>query len=212
MNKKTLLIDLQYFPITDYILALYKFSHIRFSQYDRHRKMSFRNRCRILGANGPINLTVPIIGGRDVKQKMFEIRIDNSDNWRPRHFRSIVSGYNRSPFFEYFAESLEHLYTTKFELLEEWNLACLGWLTAQVSVELDFEIVKSDQSELPQQETTDLRDRFFPRTIANHPGNQLPYRQVFHDKFGFVPNLSVLDYLFCEGPSKLRTLIKPGKS
>src|SRR5918993_2281796 len=124
---KFLLIDLQYFPSVEYYLTLCSYKHVIFELYDHHRKMSFRNRCIIAGANGHINLSVPLIGGRDQKTIAREVKIDNSVGWQKQHFKSLVSAYNRSPFFEYYQDDLDRLFQLKCGILFEWNLACMEW-------------------------------------------------------------------------------------
>lgn len=204
-NTSTLVIDLQYFPSFDYVFTLFGYSNIIFAQYIDHRKMSFRNRCVVLGANGPINLTVPLVGGRDLKMKMSEVRIDNSERWQIRHMRSVVSAYNRSPFFEFFADSFSALYHQKFDLLEHWNIACLEWLITATRIKLNFTVDRNGTS-LAENPDADIQcDKFFPRSIGELKSVVLPYRQVFGEKFGFVPHLSVLDFLFCEGPERFRS-------
>lgn len=60
-----LLIDLQYLGTFIYYKSLIKSKYINIEQYERWQKMSFRNRCSIAGANGRIDLSVPVVGGRN---------------------------------------------------------------------------------------------------------------------------------------------------
>ena len=69
------------------------------------RKQSYRNRCVIAGANGPLNLIVPIQRGSG-KTKVKDIKIDHSQNWKKIHWKSLESAYRTSPYFEYY----EHLF------------------------------------------------------------------------------------------------------
>ena len=46
-----------------------------------------------------------------------------------------------------------------------------------------------------------------PDTILRDLGLDRPYYQVFASKFGFKPNLSVMDLLFNEGPGALDWLL-----
>ena len=206
MNTKLLVVDLQYFPSVDYIFAISRSSYIIFDECLTFRKMSFRNRTVIAGANGPINLTVPVLGGRDVKEKMRDIKIDNSQAWKARHLRSIVSSYNRSPFFEFFSDSLGELFEVKFERLQDWNLACMDWLVKNCGLKFEVKVANHPAEISGSDQFEDFRDRFFPRTIPQVQSLVLPYRQVFEDKFGFIPHLSILDFLFCNGPIAVRNL------
>ncbi len=208
MNNRTLLIDLQYFPSVDYVSSLIGRSNIVFAEYVSFRKMTFRNRTMISGANGLINLTVPVNGGRDVKEKMNEVKIDNSQNWRTRHLRAIISSYNRSPYFEFFSDSLTSLFESKTEKLQDWNLACLDWLIENCGLEIQYSVLNEPPTQDSQLEFDDLRDHFFPKLMKNRTSSILPYRQVFEERFGFIPGLSILDFLFCAGPAAVRNLGK----
>jgi hypothetical protein len=200
----SLLIDLQYFPTVNYYLTLLNFEHITFEQYDHHKKMSFRNRCTIAGANGPIKLTVPLIGGRDQRTISRDVRIDNSVNWQLQHLRSIVSAYNRSPFFEHFADGFRSLFEKEFGFLMDWNLVCLDWLKEAAGGKWTFSLTKEYQGNLTNPGISDRRDQFFPRNMERQNTGRLSYRQVFQERNGFLPHLSILDFLFCAGPDAIQ--------
>ena len=51
---------------------------------------------------------------------------------------------------------------------------------------------------------TDLRDAFSPRSSV--PANLPPYYQVFKERQGFLPALSIVDLLFNMGPESLIVL------
>ena len=207
MNQvNRLIIDLQYFPTINYYITLYQYTDIIFEQYDYHRKMSFRNRCMIAGANGPINLSVPIMGGREQRVITKDVKIDNSEKWQIQHWRSVISSYNRSPFFEYFEEDLKSLFSRKFIFLLDWNLACMNWLETYNDKNRHFTCSVKYLKVYDPEAFDDLRDWFFPRWLEERVKGPVTYRQVFEDKNGFIPNLSVLDFLFCEGPQSLNQL------
>ena len=196
----SLLIDLQYFPSVSYYLTLKNFEHIIFEQYETHRKMSFRNRCMIAGANGIIKLSIPLVGGRDQRTISKDLKIDNSSNWQLQHLKSIISAYNRSPFFEHFSESFSGLFKKEYQYLLDWNLVCLDWLKVSTMGKWTFSLSEKFEKDLENTSIVDCRDRFFPRTIQKERLGNLTYSQVFGDKNGFIPNLSILDFLFCAGP------------
>ncbi|HTE27437.1 WbqC family protein [Flavitalea sp.] len=197
---KALIIDLQYFPTVNYYLTLLNIEHIIFEQYDHHIKMSFRNRCMIAGANGRIKLSIPLVGGRDQRTISKEVKIDNSVNWQLQHLRSIVSAYNRSPFFEYFSEGFSGLFDKEYQYLLDWNLVCLDWLKESIRGKWTYSLTDKYETDFKNASIFDFRNRFFPRTIQNENIVDLTYRQVFEEKNGFIPQLSILDFLFCSGP------------
>jgi len=191
-----ILFDLQYFPPITYFSALYNQSYVYLDIYESYRKMSFRNRCQIAGADGIVSLSIPLKQGRNQLAAVNLVEISNSENWQARHFKSICSVYNRSPFFEYYADELNAIYQLRVERLAEWNLVCLDWL--HLKLEWPAKIRFTDSAiayGTPGWE--DHRNLVLPK---NHDLWQpVKYRQVFEEKTGFLPNLSVLDLIFNTG-------------
>ena len=99
------LIEIQYFGCIISFVPAYREKHVVFEQYESYQKMSFRNRCQVLGAGKLINLSVPLLGGRDQKTAITQIKIDYGQDWATQHWRTLESCYNKSPFFIYYAIS-----------------------------------------------------------------------------------------------------------
>jgi hypothetical protein len=187
---------LQYFPnIVSYVASL------RDEPFDTlgaepYRKMSFRNRCIIAAANGPLTLSVPIQGGRGVRISYRDVRVCDRLDWKDRHWKTIASAYGRSPWFFQYAESLEALYRSSHERLIDWNLACLEW----VDHALGFGNIPRRGIVVP--ETTPTSDMATPRDYQDPSRGPFPaYVQLFQEKNGFLPNLSILDFVMCAGRS-----------
>lgn len=166
--------------------------------------MSFRNRCTLLGPNGPLNLSIPIEGGRGQKCKMMDVQIAKTDRWQQRHWRTLTACYNRSPWFEYFRDELEALYARPVTFLIDWNLACFDWVADKMSISTPVSIAKKSLPDVLPEGWDDWRKRLLPATIHASFPTPRQYPQVFEDRFGFVPHLSILDLLFCAGPSALK--------
>lgn len=204
-----LIIDSQYFANSNLYKILVKCTHIGIVEYDSFRKMSFRNRCLLASANGRLGISVPLENGRHQKQGMKEVRIDGSQDWQSQHWKTISACYNRSPWFEYYKDSLEILYRGQESFLIEWNRRCLEWSMAQLGWqgEICF-LIKADMEDpILAEEWTDARG------LANKwPSDSLEsipaYHQVFEERTGFMPQLSILDLLFCTGPQALDYLKK----
>ena len=158
------------------------------------------NRCTLLGGNGPITLTVPLDGGRNQKTIFKEIKILNKEKWQDRHWKTINSCYNKSPWFDHYRDSLGLLYAKRFELLIDWNFSCLEWICDKLAISTRFSLTDKFEKNYEAGGYVDLRGELIPATINNKFPDVERYPQVFGDRFGFVPNLSVLDYLFCVGP------------
>lgn len=159
--------------------------------------MSFRNRCCLLGGNGRIDLSIPIDGGRNLKVPMKEVRIRNSERWQYRHWKTIMSCYNKSPYFSYYAGELERLYARPFNFLVDWNIECFQWAADKLAIDIPWSLSDGYVENYDAAEYLDWRGALLPSTINEKVPSQDPYPQVFADRFGFVANLSVLDYLFC---------------
>lgn len=198
----TYLTEIQYFGSIGYYRTLFTGTYIKFDLDNAYRKMSFRNRCLIAGANGIIELSVPLINGRNQRIPFSEVRIDNRQKWQIIQWRSIVSAYRRSPWFEYYEHTLEPIFGTEFETLAELNLRVWEWSLDSLKLKIPF---GTDQ---PQGEENDVRDLWLPRNYST-PRVGLPeirYRQVFEERLGFLPNLSIMDLIFCAGPSATQLL------
>jgi hypothetical protein len=185
---------------------LVHFSEIWIEQHCHYTKQTYRNRCKIATANGIMVLSIPTIKPITEKCKTKDIRIDNSQHWQQIHWRAFESGYNSSPFFEYYKDDFAPFYTKKFDFLVDYTLAlqtlvlklleveCSVSLTKTYSIYLDF----IDNRELVSAKK-ELDDTHF---VVE------PYYQVFESKFGFISNLSILDLLFNMGNESILVLQK----
>jgi WbqC-like protein family len=195
----------------------YKYSHILIEQCETYQKMSFRNRCRIAGAEGIVDLSIPIVGGRDQKTIMKDVRIGAGRSWQSQHWKTIVSCYSRSPWFEYYRDGLQKLFEEPVEFLMDWDLRCLEWSLRALGMDRPILLTDRYQKDYDPTEGVDWRGRLGPKDLAKwgEPGADvrgLPadacsvarYRQVFEERIGFMPNLSILDLLFCEGKEAIR--------
>ncbi|MVM41581.1 hypothetical protein GO730_34370 [Spirosoma sp. HMF3257] len=179
--------------------GLMRFGGVQIEAYEHYQKQSFRNRCYVLTANKVDALTVPVQQGTH-HQPIRELRIANDQNWRMHHWRCLQAAYGKAPFFEYYAPYFEPIYqknwTFLFDLNVELLTICLKLLQLRIPLNLTEWYDKSAAIGL-----FDARSRL-------NPGNS-PETYVFHQpvvypqNFGvdFVPNLSIVDLLFCQGPS-----------
>lgn len=194
-----LIIEYQYFGTINYINTLFQYSNIEFEVCESFQKMSFRNRMVLAGSNGLVNLSVPLEKGRDQKQLLKDVRISYSLPWQQQHWRTIESCYNRSPFYEYYRDWLEGFYQRRPVFLLDLNREIMEWLVKQLKPTAQLGETVAFEPVYPA-DITDFRNRWMPRNFQeNQPITS--YRQVFEDRIGFQPNLSILDLFFCEGPA-----------
>jgi hypothetical protein len=116
------------------------------------------------------------------------------------HWRTIESAYNNSPFFLYYRDALEPFFTRPFRYLTDMNAELLAAVLAIVKIKTQVEYTDAyfkEYNGIP-----DLRYTIIPeKTKPRLPSAAMPgYTQVFEDKIGFIPNLSILDLIFNKGP------------
>ena len=196
MNEK-LVIEYQYFGCVNYINTLFQFSNIEFEIYENFQKMSFRNRMVLAGSNGLVTLSVPLEKGRDQKQPISDVRISYTLPWQQQHWRTIESCYNRSPYYEFYRDGLERIFTARPVFLLDLNRDIQQWLWKVLKISADFTETTSYQTQMPEN-TLDARNRWMPKNFQLDDSS-IRYRQVFEDRIGFQPNLCILDLLFCKG-------------
>ncbi len=163
-----------------------------FDAGEHFQKMSARNRYHISGANNSIKLTVPLVNGRNQRVPMKDVLIFNEERWQVQHWRTLVSVYKRTPFFDHYEDSLSVLFETPFSHLIDYNKATMRWVKQQLRMqfeEKETDVFMKDHLDAD----VDLRKH---KPVSR----QLPkYYQVFEDRLGFIPDLSILDLLFSEG-------------
>lgn len=195
-----LVVDCQMFPCIDYMKKLIQYKHIKIEAFETYQKMSFRNRYIISTGNGLLNLSIPISGGREQKAAIKEVRIDNTTNWKTKHWRSLHSAYSKAPFFEFYEEEIRHLIFSENEFLFLFNIKILNWL--RMVLKMRFVLELTEEYVTHYNNATDCRNFFVPKSFQKNIDHWLPrYPQVFEERIGFQPNLSVIDLILCQGPN-----------
>ena len=206
-KQQSILLSTAFFPPVQYFSKLLLFEKVYIEQCENFTKQTFRNRCVILGANGPVSLIVPVLKGRNGKAGIKDVRISYNTEWQRNHWRTIFSAYNSSPFFKFYTDDIRPLFEARKKYLFEMNLAILECLCELLEIG-NRPILTVGFEEVPGG-TLNLREALSPKiqkTKSDPHFQPLQYTQVFREKFGFVPNLSILDLLFNEGPKSLQVL------
>ncbi|NSL91102.1 hypothetical protein ECE50_030040 [Chitinophaga sp. Mgbs1] len=200
-KSDVLLIESQYFPPIDFYKTLIEHDKLKIEKYEHYQKVSFRNRCYVAGPNGRMILSVPLTKGKNQRTVMKDVKISNEEKWQALHWKTLVSAYRRSPWFEYYEADLEGLFEQPFNFLLDWNIACFEWVNSRLSIQPAVTFTESYEKVVPG--ITDARDTILPGIIrADAP----QYTQVFQERTGFIPGLSILDLLFCEGKQALAVI------
>jgi hypothetical protein len=170
-------------------------------ELDEHfPKQTYRNRAVIFDSNGSLKLIIPLKKHPE-KTPFRDIRISYDAPWQDLHWKSLESAYRSSPFFEYYEHEFAPFYTgSTYQFLFEYNLAIQEVVLKLLKLKPNIVFSKSYEKEVAG--TTDFRNRISPKTkVSDDPDFRIrAYPQVFEPKYGFLPNLSIADLLFNEGP------------
>lgn len=190
-----------YFPNIAHFVAMANAEKVVFEVEDNFVKQTYRNRTYIYGANGTLALNIPVIHTQKNRQKYKDVKIFNEDAWQSLHWKSLLSAYRTSPFFEYYEDELQPLFHSKQTFLLDFNLKCFETICDCLQLDLTVSETEVYQKEV---EIEDYRFLVNAKKECLQPFES--YTQVFQQKHGFINNLSILDLLFNEGPNALNYL------
>ena len=147
-------------------------------QMETFEKQTFRNRALIRDAKGEmVRLTVPV---KKVEHKQLtrDIEISYQTRWQHQHWITLVSAYQHTPYFLYFADYLRPFYEREYKWLldlnDELNATIISLLCKQRPANVQC-----------------TKDKAQRRTL-DWSG------QIWTDKHPWQTELSVLDTLFDE--------------
>ncbi len=201
-NSHEVILPLSYLPSIDQYCHIAQKSKIVFEVHETFPKQTCRNRTVIYTANGILRLTVPVIKPSGNSSKTHEILIDNRTQWNRIHWKAIASAYNKSPFFLYYKDQLERIFCDSGDILTSFNMRLIIFINASLKINPLIELTNEFRKDYVA--LADKRSCTKDINITDHELN--PYTQVFSDRLPFVPNLSILDLLFNEGPYAVRYL------
>lgn len=199
------LLSTTYFGPVQWYQKLYRNEAVEIEQWESFLKQTYRNRCLIATTQGIQALTVPI--ERGTSQLIRDIRISDHGNWRHLHWNAFVSAYGESPFFEYYQDDIRPFFENRWDYLFDFNEAIrekmceLLDIQPKVSFTDSWVIISEDSDSSENSDYSDFREAINPKHPQPDPDFEpKPYYQVYQQKHGFLPNLSILDLLFNMGP------------
>ena len=195
-----------YLAPTEYYALLAKADKVLLENCEHYTKQTYRNRCRIVSANGVLDLVIPVEKISRAKQLTRDVRIAGFSDWQLQHWRSIEASYNSSPFFEFYKDDFLPFYEKKWTFLQDFNLAIQDKVLELIDIHPNIELTKTYQTNFDEN-IIDFREQIHPKKQSNFV--ILPnYYQVFEQKFGFIPNLSIIDLLFNMGNEAVLVLLE----
>lgn len=209
MKLSPCILSISYLGPIQYYSKLSFSNKVWIEQHENYCKQSFRNRCEIYGPNGLQQLVIPVKKENSLKIPIRKVRIDYKTDWQKNHLKSIETAYSSSPFFDFFIDELLPYYQKKdYENLFDFNFSLqkmvFDFLEIYPKINLTLSYQKTESLEID-----DFRETIHPKTRmreVDNSFNDVPYDQVFKEKHGFIPNLSILDLIFNLGPASLSYL------
>ncbi|SKB91992.1 WbqC-like protein family protein [Alkalitalea saponilacus] len=199
------------FPPVHYFAHLASCQEAVIERYCNYSRQTYRNRYVILGANGVLPLTVPVVKTSGKKTCTKDVEVDYDTPWNQVHWKSIEAAYNSSPYYIYYKDDIEPIFTKKWKYLLDMNQYALEVAMECTGVSAKISFTKEWQREYQH---PDFRDSIHPKKnySVDKSFRPEPYRQVFALNQPFIPNLSILDLLFNKGPESLIVLEKSIKA
>ena len=189
-----------YLPSIEYVSLFLKAEAPSIELFETYQKQSCRTRTNVMTANGVQTLTIPVIKTNGNHTLTKDIEISYKESWQQTHLRCLESAYRKSAYFDYYFPYFEKIYKQKFNTLIELNEYCLKTILKILKVKKDFSYTTDFEK------ITNENDYRISLSKGTNKIEIKPYYQVFADRHGFIPNLSIVDLLFNEGPNSIHNL------
>jgi hypothetical protein len=181
--SETLVLKSYSFPEVSYVNQIHLAHSAFLDVAENYQKRSNRNRYKILSANGPMTLSIPLKKGKNEQQNIKDVQIAYDENWTKSHLETIRSAYGKSAYFEHYFDAYVSHFQLKHKWLYDFNHDSLRLILNQLKIDTEIGEINELQS-LPI--LNEIRAKSYP--------------QVFEHKFGFVSELSCIDLIFNVGP------------
>jgi len=203
--KPPVLLSIAYLPPIEWFAYLQN-CEVILEANETYPKQTYRNRCYIYAEKGSMALSIPVTKPNGNHTLTRDIRILNEKKWYLKHWRAIQAAYEASPYFLYYKDDLKGFYRGNYDVLYDFDRQLISRIAELIGIQSPLRFTETYQKE--PVDLQDCRELIHPK--KNYEGKTFPaYIQVFADRHGFIPNLSILDLLFNIGPeskSYLNTL------
>ena len=182
-----------------YYAAMLACENVQINAGERYHKHYWSgHHCRIVGANGEQILTIPILKPSNAPNfASKDLLMSEHGDWRRIHWGALFSAYGKSPFFDYIADDLRTIYENReITRLIDFNTAIhnlvVDFLDLPLNAQVSDEAVAVDALNLCGKVGGKKEDSI--DFIKN-----VPYWQVWQDRYGFMPDMSIFDLLMTQG-------------
>lgn len=199
MTDKGAIFPMFYLPPVSWFSGLYQHPENALLERAEHFvKQTYRNRAHVCSPNGMLSLTVPITKGAKNHTIIKDVKISYDFDWQRLHWQSLQACYRSSAYFEFYEDDFARFYHTpaKAVFLFDFNNDLLQLVLKNLKIKTSLMFTDDYERIYPGRE--DFRSAINPK----QPGmpQQKAYFQVFEERQGFLPDLSIIDLLFNQGP------------
>lgn len=199
---KNIILHPSYFPSIVQMAAMIQADNVIFEIEDNYQKQSYRSRTYIAHSNGILLLNIPIKHSKDgIRLQTKKVQIENAFPWQKQHWKSLESAYRTSPYFEFYEDDIKPLFFNKETSLLDFNLKTFNTVCELLDLDISFSF---SEEYFKNPEQIDLRYLANPKLKTDFKLET--YTQVLVAQDHFLPNLSILDLLFNEGPNAVTYL------
>lgn len=210
MDFTSVILSTAYLPPIQYFSKMLKYKTVYIEKCETYSRQTYRNRCEIYTANGKLPLVIPVVRPNGNRTKTTDVRIDYSVKWQREHWRALESAYKNSAYYELIVDEFAPFYQQQnIELLHEFNERLLHTVLEILGLPIDVRPTEKFIKEYPAG-TADFRYTIHPKSqhaLKDEEFTPKTYYQVFSDRGGFIPNLSIFDLLCNCGKESLEKIL-----
>ncbi|AUJ24841.1 WbqC family protein [Virgibacillus dokdonensis] len=199
----------------------------------QYEKGGYINRNLIKSSQGFLWLTIPIQIKGNKNTPIKEIKIDNTQDWKRRHWKAITVNYNKSKYFRDYRDFFGDIYHSNWEYIYELNMSIISFIMDELNINTklcyisEMECRHKKKSDFVLSLCKELQaDNYLSGKLGKEYLNEkdfeleginidyqeirkIEYQQLFND---FIPNLSIIDILFNCGPVRTEAIVRGERS
>jgi len=185
---------------------------------------SWDNRNKIRVNDNSAWITVPVL--HPFGKKLNEVEISYSKNWIEDHKNAIESNYKNTPYFKSYWFEIESILNKRWTKLVDLNLSLIEFCNKNLGI--TTKTIRSSELNVSTMATQRLYDickkidatvyrsgimgnEYLDESVFKNGGISVVYENFQHPTYNqlskqFIPNLAIIDLLFCEGENATKIL------